>query len=93
MCLPCLPCCRSSTYHKLAVRLRALAGRLCGGRLVFLLEGGYHAEAVGESVCEVFLALLGRPSLEAGAAVELPQPEPVEETGRLVAQLRQIHGL
>ena len=24
---------------------------------------------------------------------QLPQPEPVEETERLVAQLRQIHGL
>lgn len=44
---------RSSTYHSLACRLRELAGRLCGGRLLFLLEGGYHTEAVAESVREV----------------------------------------
>ena len=30
-----------------------MAGELCGGRLAFLLEGGYETEAVGESVCEV----------------------------------------
>ncbi|EFN52004.1 hypothetical protein CHLNCDRAFT_139540 [Chlorella variabilis] len=84
---------RSSTYHKLAVRLRQLAAALCGGRLVFLLEGGYHTEAVGESVCEVFLALLGRRSVEGQAALELPHEEPVGEVGELVAQLRGIHGL
>lgn len=44
---------RSSTYYKLAQRLQALAAQLCAGRLAFLLEGGYHTEAVGESVCEV----------------------------------------
>lgn len=44
---------RSSTYCKLAQRLQALAAQLCAGRLAFLLEGGYHTEAVGESVCEV----------------------------------------
>ena len=90
---PACAACRSSTYHKLAVRLRQLAAALCGGRLVFLLEGGYHTEAVGESVCEVFLALLGRRSVEGQAALELPHEEPVGEVGELVAQLRGIHGL
>jgi hypothetical protein len=85
--------CRSSTYGKLAARLQQLAAALCEGRLVFLLEGGYHTEAVGESVCEVFLALLGRPSLEAGQAMQLPQPEPVAEVQALVARLKEIHRL
>lgn len=31
---------RSSTYHALGARLKALADELCSGRLVFLLEGG-----------------------------------------------------
>lgn len=84
---------RSSTYHSLACRLRELAGRLCGGRLVFLLEGGYHTEAVAESVREVFLALLGQPSVEAGRDVVLPHPEPLQEVETLVARLRDIHGL
>ncbi|PSC68285.1 Histone deacetylase 14 [Micractinium conductrix] len=73
---------RSSTYHQLAARLAGLAGELCGGRLAFLLEGGYETEAVGESVCEVFRALLGQPSVEAVAAdaAALPRhPEPEAE--------------
>lgn len=84
---------RSSTYCKLAQRLQALAAQLCAGRLAFLLEGGYHTEAVGESVCEVFLALLGRPSVEGQAALQLPRPEPVAEVGALVEQLRRVHSL
>ncbi|KAL4422935.1 hypothetical protein ABPG75_009132 [Micractinium tetrahymenae] len=84
---------RSSTYHRLACRLRELAGRLCGGRLLFLLEGGYHTEAVAESVGEVFLALLGQPSEEGQREAALPHPEPLQEVEALVARLRSIHGL
>ncbi|GAB4819942.1 hypothetical protein N2152v2_006988 [Parachlorella kessleri] len=84
---------RSSTYHALASRLKALAGRLCGGRLVFLLEGGYQVDAVGESVAETFLALLGQPSREAGKAMVLPREEPLAEVKRLVRELRALHGL
>lgn len=84
---------RSSTYHALATRLRGLAQELCCGRLAFLLEGGYETEAVGESVAEVFLALLGRPSVEGAAPLALPHPEPTAEVAALVAQLCDIHGL
>lgn len=49
--LPCLSMCppallsvglqfRTSTYHALGARLKQLADQLCGGRIVFLLEGG-----------------------------------------------------
>ena len=41
---------RTSTYHTLAAQLRALADRLCGGRLVLLLEGGYG----GSRFCLVY---------------------------------------
>lgn len=66
---PCLPACpppranptpaglqfRSATYNALGARLKALADELCGGRLVFLLEGGYDLKALGESVANTFL--------------------------------------
>ncbi len=42
---------------------------------------------------QVFLALMGRPSLEGQQAVALPQPEPLEEVAALVQQLRDIHNL
>ena len=64
-----------------------------GGRLVFLLEGGYQVDAVGESVAETFLALLGQPSREAGRTLVLPREEPLAEVRRLVKELRALHGL
>ena len=39
--------------------LKRLAGELCGGRIVFTLEGGYHLEALASSVRATFDVLLG----------------------------------
>lgn len=64
-----------------------------GGRLVFMLEGGYDAEAVGESVEETFRALVGEPSVEGRRRVQLPHDEPVEEVQALVGELTALHGL
>lgn len=74
-------------------RLSALARELCAGRLVLLLEGGYETAAVGEAVAETFLGLLGCPSREAGVAVELPHPEPLDQVEALIRQLRVVHSL
>jgi len=44
-------------FGKLAAIMRDLAGELCPGRLVFVLEGGYNLTALGASaveVCNVF---------------------------------------
>lgn len=41
----------------------------------------------------MFLALLGRPSVEGQAALQLPRPEPVAEVEALVEQLRRVHSL
>jgi acetoin utilization deacetylase AcuC-like enzyme len=41
---------RTATYHHLAAQLQALADRLCGGRLVLLLEGGYDLRVRREGV-------------------------------------------
>ena len=37
-------------YAGLVDRLLALAEELCGGRIVFTLEGGYHLEVLAHSV-------------------------------------------
>ena len=84
---------RSSTYYEVAKQLRQLADELCAGRLLFLLEGGYDADALGESVAETWAALVGLPSVEGAKEVVLPQPEPVEEVHALIHRLKQIHTL
>lgn len=77
-------------YFRAVRSLRALAGRLCAGRLALILEGGYHLEALAASALASLLALGG-----AEAAPDplgrAPHPEP--DTARLVRELRARHGL
>ncbi|NMB74388.1 MAG: histone deacetylase [Myxococcales bacterium] len=60
-------------FGDLAADLLLLADRVCAGRLVLTLEGGYHVEGEAEGVAQVVRALLGeRPARpapdDAGAA-------------------------
>jgi acetoin utilization deacetylase AcuC-like enzyme len=40
----------TDTYAQVAARLAAIAGELCGGRTVWVLEGGYDLDALAASV-------------------------------------------
>jgi acetoin utilization deacetylase AcuC-like enzyme len=51
--------------------VRRLADELCGGRLVFALEGGYAASGLAEGTAAVLEAAL-RPTPYAVAPVEMP---------------------
>jgi acetoin utilization deacetylase AcuC-like enzyme len=84
---------RSSTYYEIAKQLRELADELCNGRIAFFLEGGYNAEALGESVTETWLALVGEPSKEGARPKQLLQEEPVEEVKQLIQKIKQVHKL
>ncbi|KAL4422258.1 hypothetical protein ABPG75_008455 [Micractinium tetrahymenae] len=85
---------QSATYHWLAGAVRDLAAELCSGRLLLLLEGGYNQEALGESVAESILALLGKPSAHPLLAPEqLPHAEPAAEVEALIGRVRQRHRL
>ena len=55
---------QSSTFHALSKRIRALAEEVaeCGGRVVYVLEGGYDLGALGDSVAEACRGLVGLPS-------------------------------
>ncbi|HEU5055574.1 MAG TPA: histone deacetylase [Kofleriaceae bacterium] len=51
-------------YRVVAERLCQLADRVCGGRVVVLLEGGYDLDALGRSLVEVTRVLAGAPKSE-----------------------------
>lgn len=76
-------------FHTISRRLVELAGELCGGRIVFVLEGGYDPVNVAGGVDAVFAALNG-------SAVALdpygssPHPEPEIESR--VEAVRRFHG-
>lgn len=61
-------------YFALSQKLVELAGEFCGGRIVFVLEGGYDAQNVANGVRAAFAALTGsvRPRVED----KNPRPEP-----------------
>jgi acetoin utilization deacetylase AcuC-like enzyme len=46
-------------YWALAQTVVALAERLCGGRLVVTLEGGYNLDVLSRGVADTCRALLG----------------------------------
>jgi acetoin utilization deacetylase AcuC-like enzyme len=50
----------TGTYYEIASLLRGLAEELCGGRILFALEGGYDHTALAWSVQACLEALLGQ---------------------------------
>ncbi|KAL4457493.1 hypothetical protein ABPG75_012358 [Micractinium tetrahymenae] len=82
----------SATYHALGARVKALADELCGGRLVFLLEGGYDLDALGQSVANTFLGVLGEAPSDAFDRKLLGE-EPLEKVQQVLLEAQRIHGL
>jgi acetoin utilization deacetylase AcuC-like enzyme len=79
-------------YTHIARALKELAQELCGGRLVFTLEGGYHLQALAYSVLNTFGVLLG----DAETAMVDPlgaSPYREREIDDVIAQVRRVQGL
>lgn len=75
-------------YEGMAGRLVRAAAKLCGGRIVFILEGGYRVEALAQSVEVCLRVMLGESP--AGS----PPTEPVRpDVARLIADAARLHGL
>ncbi|GAB4823176.1 hypothetical protein N2152v2_011276 [Parachlorella kessleri] len=83
---------RTATYHALAERIRGLAEELCQGRLLLVLEGGYDLKALGESVANTFLGLLGEPALDRFNA-DLLREEPMEKVWGVIDEVKRLHHL
>jgi acetoin utilization deacetylase AcuC-like enzyme len=84
---------RNRTYHHLASELRALAARLCGGRLVFLLEGGYDLTGLAGGVADSFAALMGAPAAEADPAESALRSAEEPSVAALLREVRAVHSL
>jgi acetoin utilization deacetylase AcuC-like enzyme len=83
-----------STYHTLSSGLRDLATRLCGGRIVFLLEGGYDLTGLAGGAADSFRALLGvAPAAADATAARALLAEPAEKVQAMLREVRAVHGL
>jgi acetoin utilization deacetylase AcuC-like enzyme len=81
-----------SGYAHLSRELIHMAHQFCGGKIVFVLEGGYNLDALGYGMANVAASLLGDDSVSdpLGPPAPLSREADVEP---LIAQLRQIHRL
>lgn len=77
-------------YRRLATHLNTLAAQHCGSKIVFVLEGGYHLQALAGGVTAVIRATFGE-----GAFPDIlgPAPRPEPDVSQLLAELKAIHSL
>ncbi len=78
-------------YAALLQRLIELADTWCHGRLIVLLEGGYHLEVLAHSVLTT-LRLLEDPAAPISDPLG-PAPRPEQQVTNVLAQVRQHHRL
>ena len=78
-------------YDWLTRSLVALAGDVCDGRIVFVLEGGYQLDVLSFAVLNTFRALLGADTMDDPSGL-CPWPREPDVTG-LITTLRRLHGL
>ncbi len=77
-------------YASLQRQLVKLADHICGGRILFTLEGGYHLKALAYGVLNGFLALLGEDSVVDPLG---PAPHSERRIDALIAELKDLHHL
>ncbi|MFC1902832.1 histone deacetylase [Chloroflexota bacterium] len=72
--------------------IKKLADELCGGRLVFSLEGGYNLDALAESVKATFEVLLGKVDIEDSLG-QSPRGSAGPDIASLIMAIKEIHSL
>lgn len=71
-------------------RLRAWAAELCGGRIAFVLEGGYDPDALAASVLATLRVLREEPHVDPFPPPSLPD---TPDLSGLWGRFRDVHGL
>jgi len=79
-------------YVQMVRIIKGLADELCGGRLVFTLEGGYNLDALAASVKATFEVLLGETDI-ADPLGPSPHGSKGPNIDYLIETIREIHKL
>lgn len=69
-------------YHKLGMRLVDIARKFCGGKLLFVLEGGYDPQVLAHSVLGILHSMAKRP----------PPDDPIGQPGFPEPDIDQVLG-
>lgn len=78
-------------YWRMSTTLVALAERLCGGRLIVTLEGGYNLTALAHGVADTCRALLG--DAAPGPDPFGPSAWPERPVDDILQRVKRVHGL
>ena len=76
-------------FYSLACNLVNLAESYCNGKIVFVLEGGYHPQKVAAGVDACLRALTGKD----GPQLNDPSPYPETDIGERIDYLKEVHAL
>ena len=75
-------------YASMCQQLVSLADELCDGRVVFVLEGGYHKAVLRFGLLNLIHCLLGRDAVRDPLG---PSSEPERDVSNLLLELRKLH--
>ena len=78
----------SAGFYAVSKRLVELAEEFCGGKIVFVLEGGYRPRNVSNGAAAVFAALTGEAFADPGD--KSPHGEP--DIAKMIEAIRAWHG-
>ena len=81
-----------SGFARMVKIIKELADKLCNGRLVFSLEGGYNLAALAASVKATFDVLLGETDIEDRLGPP-PHRIAVPDLTQLIKAIKEIHAL
>lgn len=79
-------------YDHLTRELIRMAGELCRGKIVFVMEGGYHLDALSHGGVNIAHALLGEETISDPLGLPLDGRQEPDVAG-LIEQVRRLHGL
>jgi acetoin utilization deacetylase AcuC-like enzyme len=77
-------------YAHLTRELIAMAKQFCGGKIIFVMEGGYNLEVLSNGVLNIAHALLGNSDISDPLGLNT-KPEP--EIAPLIESMQKIHNL
>ncbi|MBK9751501.1 MAG: histone deacetylase [Chloroflexi bacterium] len=77
-------------YAHLTRELVRMADQLCGGKIAFIVEGGYNLDVLSEGVANIARVLLGEETVDPLGASPYSERAGVEN---VIARVKQVHGL
>lgn len=80
----------STGFAALCSELNQMAEAVCGGKILFAMEGGYNVDALGTGMANIARVLLGEPPLDPLGA---PPPRAEPDIAPLLQAARALHHL